>query len=73
MAATLKKYLGQGGAGLDDLSGNDNLYDVLKELATVQNALVAALNQLITDYNAETSADHTDTTASAVTAGVTVE
>lgn len=73
MAATLKKLMGQGGAGIDDSMGFDNLYDVLVELATVQNDLVAQFNQLRTDYNAETAADHTDTTATAVTAGVTVE
>lgn len=73
MASTLKAYMGEGGAGLDDSIGVDNLYDILRDLATVQNDLVAQLNQLRTDYNAETLADHTDTTATAVTALVTVE
>lgn len=35
MTATLKKYMGEGGAGLDDSMGLDNLYDVLKALAEV--------------------------------------
>lgn len=35
MTATLKKYLGTGGAGLDDSTGFDNLYDVIKALAEV--------------------------------------
>lgn len=33
MTATLKKYMGTGGAGLDDSIGYDNLHDVLKALA----------------------------------------
>jgi len=73
MAATLKTLLGEAGAGIDDSVGIDRLYDVVKELATVQNDLVAQFNQLRTDYNAETAADHTDTTATAVTAAVTIE
>lgn len=35
MTATLKKFLGEGGAALDDSHGFDNLYDVLKALAEV--------------------------------------
>ena len=35
MTATLKKYMGLGGAGLDDSHGEDNLHDVLKALAEV--------------------------------------
>jgi hypothetical protein len=35
MTATLKKLLGNAGAGLDDSMGFDNLYDVLKALAEV--------------------------------------
>jgi hypothetical protein len=69
MAATLKRLVGEAGAGQDESHGSDRVYDVLKELAVTQNALVAALNQFITDYNASTS----PTTASAVTGGVTVE
>lgn len=73
MAKTLKKLMGEAGAGLGDSMGFDNLYDILKALADTQNDLVTQFNQLRTDYNAETAADHTDTTATAVTAGVTVE
>ena len=73
MSVTLKQLLGNAGAGIDDSQGFDNLYDVIKALATTQNSLVAQFNQLRTDYNAETNADHTDTTATAVTAGVTIE
>jgi len=73
MAATLKKLVGEGGAGISDEMGFNNLYDVLKALAETQNALVAAFNVLLTEYNAETDADHTTSAASAVTAAVTVE
>lgn len=69
MAATLKAFMGQAGAGLDDSVGTDNLYDVLRDLANVQNDLVAQLNQLIIDHDAST----TPTTATAVTPLVTVE
>jgi len=69
MAATLKKLLGEAGAGIDDSVGIDRLYDVLVELATVQNDLVAQFNQLKADYDAST----TPTTATDVTAGVTIE
>ena len=75
MAATLKASLGEGGSFIGDSSGQDNLYDVLKELAATQNLLVAAFNQLLTDYNAETAAAHTASSATAIpaTSGVTVE
>lgn len=73
MAVTLKRYMGSGGAGLDESHGLDNLHDVLKAMADTQNDLVAQFNQLRDDYNAETLADHTDTTATAITAGVVVE
>jgi len=73
MSVTLKKLIGEAGAGIDDSMGFHNLYDVLKALVQTQNDLVTQFNQLRIDYNAETAADHTDTTATAVTAGVTVE
>jgi hypothetical protein len=73
MAKTLKKLLGEAGAGLDDSIGIDTLYDIVKALAETQNDLVAQFNQLRTDYDAETVAAHTATSATAVTAGVTVE
>jgi hypothetical protein len=69
MAATLKKLLGEAGAGIDDSMGIDNLYDVLKEIATVQNDLVAQFNQLKADFDASS----TPTSATDVTAGLTVE
>lgn len=72
MAVTLKKLVGEAGAGIDESHGSDTLYDVLKALVTAQNALIVSLNQLITDYNANTNIVD-DTTATAVTAGVTIE
>ncbi|NNL18785.1 MAG: hypothetical protein HKP37_08615 [Boseongicola sp.] len=68
--ATLKKLVGDAGAGIDDSQGFDNLYDVLKALAETQNALVAQFNQLLADHNTATDPD---SSATAVTAGVTVE
>jgi len=45
MAATLKRSLGNAGAFVnDDSNGADTLYDVLKGLATAQNALISAFN-----------------------------
>jgi len=73
MATTLKKVLGDGGAGVDKSFGMDSLLEVLTDVVNTQNAIIASLNQLITDYNAEDQADHTDSTATAVTAAVTVE
>lgn len=69
MAATLKKLLGEAGAGIDDSVGIDRLYDVIKELATVQNDLVAQFNQLKADFDASSA----PSSATDVTAGVTVE
>jgi hypothetical protein len=71
--ATLKKLLGDAGAGIDDSHGSDRLYDVLSALITEHNDLVAQFNQLLTDYNAETVAAHTTSTATTVTPTVTVE
>ncbi len=72
-AVTLKKLLGEAGAGLDESMGIDTLRDVLAQLITEHNALIVSHNQLITDYDAETNAAHTSTTAASVTAEVTVE
>lgn len=69
MAVTLKKLVGEGGAGLDDSMGFDNLYDVLKALADSQNDLVTQFNQFRADYNAST----VPTTATDLTSAVTVE
>ncbi len=73
MASTLKKVLADGGAGQDKSNGMNTLLDVLTDVVNTQNAIIASLNQLITDYNAEDTAEHTDSTAAAVTALVTVE
>lgn len=42
MTAELKKFIGDGGALLDDSTGLDNLYDVLKALAEVAGEKVNA-------------------------------
>ena len=73
MAVKLKKLMGDAGAGIDESHGSDRLYDVLLAMVTAQNDLIAQFNQLLTDYNAETVAAHTTSTATAVTAGVEVE
>lgn len=71
MAVTLKRLVGEAGAGIDESHGSDRLYDVLKELAEVSALQSAALNQFITDYNATVA----PTTAVAIPSdrGVTVE
>lgn len=74
MSAVLKKLLGDAGAGVDEsYEGNNRLYHVLEQMVTQLNDATAQLNQLRTDYNAETAADHTDTTATAVTSLVSIE
>jgi len=40
-APTLKKYMGEGGAGLDDSTGQDNLHDVLAAMAAAGRNLDA--------------------------------
>lgn len=69
MSVVLKRLVGEGGAGIDDSMGFDNLYDVLKALVDAHTDLVAQFNQFRTDYNATT----TPTTATALTVGVTAE
>jgi hypothetical protein len=71
MAVTLKRLIGEGGAGLDDSMGFSNLYDVLKALAQSQADLVTQFNQFRTDYNATIPVQ--PTTAAALTTAVTVE
>lgn len=73
MTTTLKKLVGDAGAGIDKSHGSDRLYDVLLAIVTAQNDLIAQFNQLRTDYDAETVAAHTATSATAVTAGVAIE
>jgi hypothetical protein len=72
-AVTLKKLLGDGGAGLDDSMGIDTLRAVLVKLITEHKNIMTQFNQLRTDYNAETAAAHTATTATAVSSSITVE
>lgn len=73
MTTYLKQLLGDGLAGLDKSHGTDRLYTLLEEMITQLNDQADQFNQLRTDYNAETAADHTDTTATAVTKLVDVE
>lgn len=54
MSVTLKKLVGEAGAGIDESNGSDRLYDVLKALVDSHLQLVAQFNQLRTDYNAST-------------------
>lgn len=72
-ARILKKTIGDAGGGEDQSHGSDRVYDILVQLITEHNDLVAQFNQLRTDYNAETLADHTDTSATAVTSEITIE
>ena len=64
MAVTLKRLVGNAGAGEDQSHGTDTLYDVLKALTDTQNALIASQTQIIADVV---------TTAVAPAEGVTVE
>ena len=72
-ARVLKKTVGDAGGGSDQSHGSDTLRQVVEQLIAEHNDLIAQFNQLLTDYNAETAADHTDSTATAVTAEVSVE
>ncbi len=73
MAVKLKKLLGEAGAGMDESNGQDRLYDVLKALVTQANDQAAQFNTLKAEYDAETLADHTDSAATDVVAGVEIE
>jgi hypothetical protein len=73
MASILKKLLGDAGAGMDKSHGTDRLYKVLYDIVTQLNDQADQFNQLRTDYDAETSASHTATTATAITKLVTLE
>jgi hypothetical protein len=64
MAVTLKRLVGNAGAGSDESHGTDTLYDVLKALADTQNDMAAQVNQIIADVV---------TTATDVVPGVEVE
>ncbi len=73
MTTTIKKTIGDAGAGIDQSHGEDTLYDAVNALAVQVTALTVAFNQLLTDYNAETAADHTTSSAASVTQGFTIE
>lgn len=73
MTTTIKKTIGDAGAGIDQSHGEDTLYDAVKAIATDLQAVIVALNQLLTDYNAETAADHTTSSAAAVTQTFEIE
>jgi hypothetical protein len=84
MTTTLKKLIGEAGAGFDQSHGSDRVYDVLAALVytlnafnesvsleigkmkTAIDALITSHNALLANYNAETSADHTTSTAESV-------
>jgi len=68
-AKVVKSFIGEGGAGLDDSNGSDNLYDVVHAMADQLNALTTQFNQLLADHNANTR----PSTATTVTSGVAVE
>jgi len=68
----VKRFIGEGGAGLDDSNGSDNLYDVVHAMADQLNAMTVQFNQFLADYNHSPSATH-PTTATSVTSQVSVE
>jgi len=69
MAVTLKRLVGQGGAGMDDSMGHDNVYDVLKGLVDAHQQTVAQFNQLKADFDASS----TPTSATDLSSYVTAE
>lgn len=69
----LKQLLGDGLAGLDKSHGTDRLYEFLEALTTQVLDQAAQFNQLKADYDAETVAAHTATSASDVTDLVEIE
>ncbi|PNX50440.1 MAG: hypothetical protein BV456_06735 [Thermoplasmata archaeon M8B2D] len=73
MTITIKKHIGDAGAGMDQSHGSATLYDAVKAIATQVAALTTAFNQLLTDYNAETDADHDTSGASSVDTEFTIE
>lgn len=66
---TVKRFIGEAGAGLDDSTGEDNIYDVVAALATQLNSLTTQFNQLLADHNSATR----PSTAASVSSGITVE
>ena len=73
MSVTLKRLVGNAGAGVDESHGTDRLYDVLSAIVTTQNDLVAQFNTLKGEYDAETNAAHVDSAATDVVPGVVIE
>lgn len=73
MTVKLKQLLKEGLAGIDQSHGTDTLYDLLLQIITDQKAIITSHNQLLTDYNNETLADHTTSSAASVTSNVEVE
>jgi len=69
MAVTLKRLVGNAGAGLDESHGTDNLYDVLKGLVDFQADVVTQFNQLKADHDSST----TPSTATDLAVEVTAE
>lgn len=72
MAVKLKRLVGEGGAGMDDSSGADNLYDVLKGLVSHQDDVITQFNSLRASVVAG-AAFPIVVTAVALTAKVTAE
>jgi len=67
-AKQLKRYLGDGGAGLDQSHGQpDPLYEVLGALIDQVNDLTAQFNQLLADHNAGTVPSSATTVTQRVT------
>lgn len=73
MSVTLKRLVGNAGAGADDSHGTDTLYAVLAAIVTTQNDLIAQFNTLKGEYDAETNASHVDSAATDVVVGVEIE
>lgn len=73
MTVKIKKLIGDAGAGMDKSHGSDTVYDILAALSTDIANLATAFNQFLIDYNAETLADHTTSSATAVTPTTEIE
>ncbi len=73
MTTTIKKTIGDAGAGIDQSHGSDTLYDAIKAIATDLQNVIVQQNQLLADYNAETFVDHTTSSAVVVTQTFTIE
>jgi hypothetical protein len=69
MPKVVKTFIGDAGAGFDDSTGEDNIYDVVVAMANQLNALTAQVNQLLADHNSATR----PSTATTVASGISVE